>query len=144
MNFKWLSILIILFFNTTIAKSAEGCLIGTQLHTLETTSALGVTIAADLKVYRQQSTSCYSGSSSTAKACFVCASGGVVTLVVGATPLLYVVTCGNRSPLDLGYFATRGTYYSNYVLECPLDDYSWAFGASAAALGIFVIRKRKE
>lgn len=32
--------------------------------------------------------------------------------------------------------------YSTTV-ECPLDDYSWAFGASAAALGVFVIRKRK-
>ncbi|RYF19532.1 hypothetical protein [Pedobacter agri] len=111
---------------------------------METAPAIGITIAADLKVYQQPGASCYSGTPSTSKACFVCSNGGVVTLVVGATPLLYVVTCGNRYALDLGYAATRGTYYSNSALVCNLDDYSWALGASAAALGLFIIRKRKS
>ena len=130
-------------FACRLATAAEGCAIGSQLYTVETTPAVGVTIAADLKVYQQPGSSCYNGTQSTSKACFVCTGGGMVTIVVGATPLLYVVTCGNRYFLDLGYLATRGTYYSNYTLDCDLDDYTIPLAAVAGAFGLVAIRKRK-
>ena len=121
---------------------AQGCLVGSRLYTVETTAVLGVTIAADLKVYKTPfipTTSCFSGSIDTSKACFVCENGSRVILVVGATPLLYVVTCEGGV---LGTLAARGTYYSNYVVECDLDDYSWLFGLSMAVVGLVVIRKK--
>ena len=130
-------------FAFSVANAAEGCAIGSQLYTVETTPAIGVSIAADLKVYQQNGNSCYNGVPSTAKACFVCTGGGVVTVIVGATPLLYVVTCGNRYFLDLGYLATRGTYYSSYALNCDLDDYTITLAAVAGTMGLFAIRKRK-
>jgi len=127
-----------------MAFAAEGCLIGPQLYTVGATPALGVVLAADLQVYvgpPVTTDACFSGTSSTSKACFACVSGGKVVLVVGATPLLYVVTCEG---FPLGYLATRGTYYSDYVLECNLDDHSWLFGAAAGLFGILIIRKRNK
>ena len=43
-----------------------------------------------------------------------------------------------------GSIVATGVKVDYTVVQCPLDDYSWAFGASAAALGVFVIRKRKK
>ncbi|WP_231490232.1 hypothetical protein [Pedobacter sp. Leaf170] len=137
-----------LFFSLIISSlfdksyAAEGCLIGTSLYTLEATPAANVNIASDLIVYRSPATdgSCIIGSSSGAKACFACVSGGRVMLVVGATPLLYVVTCEGGL---LGYPATRGTYYSSYIIQCNLDDYSWAFVIASGVFGFVFVRKTK-
>jgi hypothetical protein len=143
---KFLVILLIVISTCfKIAFAAEGCLIGSKLYTVAATPAVGVVLATDLQVYVIPSVTtdaCFSGTSSTAKACFACEIGGRVMLVVGATPLLYVVTC-EGGILGL-YGATRGTYYSDYVLECNLDDYSWALGAAAGLFGVFVIKRRNK
>jgi len=146
MKFILTLVFVISVLTSKIVFGAEGCLIGSKLYTVEAIPALGVVLATDLQVYAPPSVTtdaCFSGTTSTAKACFACESGGNVVLVVGATPLLYVVTCSG-GPLGLGYGATRGTYYSDYVLECNLDDSSWLFGAAAGLVGIFVIRKRNK
>lgn len=131
---------------STIVFAGEGCLIGSKLYTVGATPDLGVVLATDLQVYVTPSITrdaCFSGTSSTNKTCFACENGGKVILAVGATPLLYVVTC-EGGLLGLGYGATRGTYYSEYVLECNLDEYTWTLGAAAGIFGIFIIRKRNK
>jgi hypothetical protein len=140
------TLLIIISTCFKITFAAEGCLIGSQLYTVGATPAVGVVLATDLQVYVPPSVTtdaCFSGTSSTVKACFACVNGGSVILVVGATPLLYIVTCEGGF-LGLGYGATRGTYYSDYVLECNLDDYSWTFAAAAGLFGVFVIKRRNK
>ncbi len=146
MKFLFIIIFVISIGTSTGALAAEGCLIGSKLYTVEATPDVGVVLATDLKVYVTPSITtdaCFSGTSSTAKACFACEDGGKVILVVGATPLLYVVTCEGGF-LGLGYGATRGTYYSDYVLECNLDDQSWFLGAAVGLFGIIIIRKRSK
>ena len=67
------------------------------------------------------------------------------------TPNSTSITCSVCSGLGLclsGICVCLGTPKSGFVgtfsmVICPLDDYSWALGASAAALGLIVIRKRK-
>lgn len=62
--------------------------------------------------------------------CRVCRGGGFTVVIPGV-----LATCG--TPTIDGKIATL------QVIQCDLDDYSWAFGASAAALGLILIRKRK-
>lgn len=135
------SSLIIFFIWVNHCNADAGCLVGSSIFNVETTPVVGVTIAADLVVYQTSGlpTSCFSGTISTSKACFVCGSGGRVVLVVGATPLLYIVTCEG---FPLGYLATRGTYYSDFTIDCPLDDYTWLIALTSGTFGLIIIRRR--
>lgn len=63
----------------------------------------------------------------TGKACAVCSVLGVC---VGGT-------CACLGVLYTGYEASSFT-----IIDCPIDDFTWAFALSAGAFGFILVRKR--
>lgn len=141
MNLKWLPITVFLLLTKLDLLAADGCLIGSTLYTARASGAIQVELLANgMNVFKHvpptSTNNCISGVRM--GTCQVCHGDPAVGLNIIGLKIL-VCTAG----LNLFAQVDSGVYYSSYVLECPLDDYSWALGASAAAFGIFVIRKRK-
>ncbi|PWS26428.1 hypothetical protein DHW03_16745 [Pedobacter yonginense] len=63
----------------------------------------------------------------TGKACGVCSFLGVC---VGGT-------CACLGTIYTGYEASSFT-----IIDCPIDNYTWAFALSSAVMGVFMVRKR--
>ncbi|WP_316736099.1 hypothetical protein [Pedobacter aquatilis] len=139
-SIKGLFVIIILFsFNKLSA--ADGCLIGSNIYTQHDNGAINVSLFSSLELFNSvhaNTNNCISGV--TRGDCYSCVSGGSPLLVVSVGSLLTGITCANGLSL---YGATKGTYYSNYVLQCNLDDYSWALGSAAGVFGFVLLRRRK-
>ena len=134
-------VLLMLFFSTLNAFALDGCLVGNTIYSTRTTSAIQVDLLANgMNVFKSDFpvgiNNCITGTIQ--GTCQVCHGNPSVGLNILGVKVL-VCTLG----LDLFRRVDNGVYYSSYVLECDLDDYSWALGASASALGLIVIRKRK-
>lgn len=127
----------ILYYN---ANAAEGCVLNSFVYATRAPTVLDVSILGSNKVFSNVGTAsnnCNTGAA--VGTCSVCLQGGtVVSINVAGLPVIFC----NKGFLD-NYAPTPGAYYTNYILQCNLDDYSWALGASAAALGLIVIRKGK-
>ncbi|RZJ89091.1 MAG: hypothetical protein EOO20_11895 [Chryseobacterium sp.] len=131
----------VLFFSTLNAFAVDGCLIGNTIYSTRTTSAIQVDLLSNgMNVFKSDSpvgtNNCITGTIQ--GTCQVCHGNPTVGLNLVGIKIL-VCTLG----LDLFRRVDTGVYYSSYILECNLDAYSWALGTSAAALGLYVIRKRK-
>ncbi|MGN8059059.1 hypothetical protein ACTJKN_22420 [Pedobacter sp. 22163] len=121
-------------------SKADGCRINTTFYNIPASVLLGINLGGTIIPYTTPGTNsngCYTGTVSSAKSCYVCTNGGGVVLAVGVGTALEVITCSTG-------IATKGTYYSDYVLECNLDDYSWTLGAAAGLFGVFIIRRRNN
>lgn len=130
-----------LIFISEFALGAEGCVVNSQVHLTRAPTNLELSVLGSNKVFSEvsiPSNNCNVGSS--LGSCSACLSGGsVINVNLIGIP---VIVC-SRGGLFGNYTPTPGFYYTNYIVQCNLDDYSWALGASAAALGLIVIRKRK-
>ncbi len=143
----FLIVFVLLLFQNT--NAADGCLVNSNIYSNPAPTALNVNLFSDLKMYTSpgQSTSCFSGTVSSSTACYVCDQGGEISSAVSIGSLLYLITCNKKTnALGLGpyYSALPGTYYSSYVLQCNLDDYSWALGSVAAACAFIIIRRKRN
>jgi len=126
--------------------AVEGCLVnGNELFTAPPQSVIDISVFSNLHVFggtSQAANNCISGT--TAGTCYVCDGGRRVFAVVDVGGLLYTVTCvpgGFVLPVTA---AKSGTYYSNYLLQCNLDDYSLPLVVTTGILGLFVVRKRNK
>lgn len=137
----------IIFTKSHSQTLQQGCLIGEDSHPTRVTGLLGplVEILIDGRPVYQLSPieprigSCVSlrrdeWRNNNLGSCYVCTQGVLLPGILGGT----LGCIGGNVNRREGVLA-----YKYLAIVCPLDDYSWAFGASAAALGIFVIRKRK-
>lgn len=133
--------LIIFVFTTHLSRAQTGCLVaGGNVYTVEEGALvnviLGLLVGPGYKGSPiNQYGPCVNNSqyvyiADNLRNCRVCTGAGFTITVPGV-----VVTCS--STIFNGKIAT------SQIINCPLDDYSWALGASIAAFGIFVIRKRK-
>ena len=145
---KSLKYLIIFFviFSWNNLKAANGCLVnGNELFAAPPQSVIDISVFSNLHVFGGTSlatNNCISGT--TAGTCYVCDGGRRVFAVVDVGGLLYTVTCvpsGFVLPITA---AKTGTYYSSYVLQCNLEDYSIPFVAAIGIFGLLVIRKRNK
>ncbi|RZJ77234.1 MAG: hypothetical protein EOO47_17380 [Flavobacterium sp.] len=138
-------LVVIILLITNIAYGQNGCLISTNstVYTEQDNSGLINAVLAIVfggnPVYKSSPnqpsiSACIANSqirwTGGAQNCTVCPFGYDVNL-------LGVIT-GCQTSTFSGKVAT------SQIIQCPLDDYSWAFVASAAAFGIFVIRKRNK
>lgn len=137
--------LIIISLFTSKLLAAEGCLVGSTVYysfvgyaTIDVV-VLPPSITIGKKVFRNDlgystiPNACPGWASSITNTNVDCLYGPVTVAVnVAGLPLAVCVGCPQGKIVNFTY------------LNCPLDDYSWAFGASAAVLGIFVIKKRNK
>ncbi|RBQ10019.1 hypothetical protein [Pedobacter miscanthi] len=136
----YIFLIIFLACSVPLFSKADGCRINTTFYNIPASVLLGINLGSTLVAYTTPGTNsngCYKGTVSSAKSCYVCTGGGGVILAVGLGSALEVITCSSG-------VATKGTYYSNYVLECNLDDYSLPLATAAGLFGIFVIRRRNK
>jgi len=124
---KWLLIFVILLFNKQKLNAAEGCLIGG--NTLYTTPGLVVTVVlvGDVRTYSGPTVPISPPSCPRATNIKPITGVGILKLCLVGLAIGDIVTYDMLNP----------------PIQCDLDDYSWALGASATALGLIVIRKRK-
>lgn len=110
-----------------ISFAAEGCLIAG--NTLYTTPGLVVSVAlvGDVRTYSGPTVSISPPACPRATNIKPITGVGVLKLCIVGLTIGDIVTYDMLNP----------------PIQCNLDDYSWALGASAAALGLIVIRKRK-
>jgi len=127
MNFKWLLIFIFsLFIHTNVfGQTTAGCLLNNRVYY----PYLGAVVIVGTRVYDIANSYPTVPNTCPGWATYPSTGGscGVGLNVLGVVSL----SLGGGREVNFTY------------IQCPLDDYSWAFGASAAILGIFVIRKRK-
>lgn len=126
------------FFLMTSLKAAEGCLVGSTIYPTRanatiTANLLSSGINAFTAISPVATNDCISGT--TTGSCQVC--HGTLTAGIGVGGL-YLLLC--TSGLGLGRIDT-GVYYSNYILECDLDNYCFVLVLSVAALGVSKIAK---
>jgi len=146
MLIKGAKYLFILFMLTSgsICYAAEGCVVNNnELFSSPPQSIIDISIFSNLHAFGGSSTAvnnCFTGTS--AGTCYVCDGGRRILAVVDVGGLLYTVTCVPSGFILPVTAAKTGTYYSSYVLECNLDDYSWALGATAGFLGLVFIKRR--
>ena len=131
-------IFLIMIMMSSFASFAQltGCEIGNTIYTsLNGNLDVGVTVIVPIVVsvrnYNNPQLSTLPNA---------CPRATNINPVDGGLALTLCVANGNLLPLG------RTVTYSRLdpPIQCNLDDYSWALGASAAALGIFVIRRMKR
>ncbi|RZK36804.1 MAG: hypothetical protein EOO90_26660 [Pedobacter sp.] len=122
----WVLIFVSIFsYNALAQGSASGCLLNDNRVYTSYTSLLGARLYASGPSIALSPNYC-SWSGPKIVTCNVCFGA------INAVGLLCI-----GGPVLQGH---EGVYT---MVECNLDDYSWALGASAAFVGFFVIRKRK-
>ena len=131
----YLVIIISLLHATKSFAQLIGCEIGSTIYTtLNGNLDVGVTVVVPITVsvrnYDNPALSTLPNACPRATNIIPLNGGLAVTLCVAN---------GNLLPLGRTVTYTR----LDPPVQCDLDDYSWALGASAAALGLIVIRKRK-
>jgi|GEM_PF-941583 len=141
------SLLFIVFAYISHCQADAGCMVSSNIYSNNATIGLGVNLFSDLKLYAisGQPTSCFTGTISTSTACFVCDQGGEVSSAVSVGSLVYLITCNKKTNIaGLGpyYSGVQGTYYSDFELQCPLDDYTWAIALASGTFGLILIRRR--
>ncbi|KLT66612.1 hypothetical protein [Pedobacter sp. BMA] len=135
-----LSIFAIFLLVTSKTFSAEGCLVGNTIYSTRTSSSVQVDLLSNgMNVFKADSpigtNNCISGT--IMGTCQVCHGNPTVGISLGGVKIL-LCTLG----LDLLRPVDNGIYYSSYILECNLDDYSWLFGAYVAMVGLLMIRRK--
>jgi len=135
----WLFIYFNLIVSTALA--GEGCVIGSTVYSSRASTVLSLEVLGSNKVFSEvgsPTNSC--NPPSTEGSCSVCINGGsaIDISLIGAPVIVCSLSLLNNYP------PTTGSYYSNYILNCNLDDYSWTLGAAAGLFGIFVIRRRNK
>ncbi|WP_316794882.1 hypothetical protein [Pedobacter agri] len=129
-------IFILFIVDAKLFAQLTGCEIGNNIYTsLNGNLDVGITVIVPIIVsvrnYDNPALSTLSNA---------CPRAINISPVSGGAALTLCVANGNLLPLG------RTVTYNRLdpPLQCTLDDYSWALGASAAALGMFVIRKRNK
>lgn len=111
------------------SKAADGCVIAGITHTRQT----GVSNIF-FENPNNPANTCWTGTY--VGVCQVCIGG---TLTVNLPPLASVCL-----KLTAPFGFSTGAQYSNYqVVQCNLDDYSWAFSMAAGVFGLIIIRRKK-
>lgn len=120
-------ILISAIFISKLAVGAEGCLIGG--NTLYTTPGLVVTVVlvGDVRSYSGPTIPISPPSCPRATNVRPITGVGILKLCIVGITTGDIVTYDTLNP----------------PIQCNLDDYSWVLGASASALALIVIRKKK-
>lgn len=126
------------YFLMTSLKAAEGCLVGSTIYPSRANATITANLlSSGINAFTANSTvatnDCISGT--TIGSCQVC--HGTLTAGIGIGGL-YLLICA--SGLGLGRVDT-GVYYSNYIVECDLDNYCFVLVLSVAALGASKIAK---
>lgn len=135
-------IFVVFIFTSRIVFAGEGCVIGSNVYFSRAPTLLGLEVLGTNKVFSNvgnATNNCNDGANQ--GSCSVCDQGGtVVSINVLGLP---VILCDKGGLLGT-YTPAPGVYYSDYIMNCNLDDHSWLFGAAAGLFGIFIIRRKNK
>lgn len=126
---------VIVCFLVLILKSgnaAQGCLVNDRMYT-----SFGINILSEpiftTATYVDGNGKCWSGVSGVCKVC-----DGTISLSVGGLLICLGDLLGPRTGN-----VYQGEYFSSYsIIDCPLDDYTWAITLASGTFGLIMIRRR--
>jgi len=135
---KMLKLFLVVFilFTSNLVYAAEGCLVTNRMYTSKATITIFSDPVFTTTFYTDANGKCWSPVSS--GSCQVC--NGIVS--VGA---LNILICLPDLFAGKNGAVYNGSYYASFaVVDCNLDDYSWALGLGAGVFGFILIKRRQK